>query len=96
MAGGETRECGRLDLRIDDERGTVLVLVENINREGSHWLTLAAPGSPATPIGYIHLRQLSRNSHVFAIDEVRPAHGPLIDVPPGSSAHRVLSPEESE
>lgn len=60
----ETRESGRVDLRIDHEWDTAVMLIENVKQDASHWLTLSGLELRPTPIGYIHLKELIPGSHI--------------------------------
>ena len=78
-------EYGRFQLCLDTEAYTAGLFLENVNRAGEHWLTLALRNEPHCPIGYLRLRPISPNSHIFEVAEVRPANGPLLRLPDGSS-----------
>ena len=42
-------EYGRFQLLLDREADTAVLLLENVNRDGEHWLTLALPANPIAP-----------------------------------------------
>ena len=73
-----TNEHGRFQLRLDHEAGTAWMVIENVNRAGEHWLTLASTGRPYTTIGYLRLRPTRPDSPMFEVVDVRPATGPLL------------------
>ena len=60
-----TNEHGRFQLRLDHEAGTAWMVIENVNRAGEHWLTLASTGRPYTTIGYLRLRPTRPDSPMF-------------------------------
>ena len=91
-----TNEYGRFQLRLDPEAGTARLLIENVNRVGEHWLTLALLGNPYAPIGYLRLRPVTTDSSTFEVAEVRPATGPLLHGGTDSSGIARPSPEGSE
>ena len=78
----QKNEYGRFHLMIDTEADTVTLVMENVNRKDEHWLTLTKLGEPYEPMGYLRLRSISPDSHVFEVVEVRPAHGPLLSSKP--------------
>ena len=80
----DTIEYGRFQLLIDPEADTAQLLIENVNRTGEHWLTLASTGRPYTTIGYLRLQPTRPDSTMFEVVEVRPATGPLL---PASDDH---------
>ena len=71
-------EYGRMQLVIDPDCDTTWLLLENVNRDGDHWLTIAHPNNFASPIGYLRLRPVATGSHTFEVAEVRAATGPLL------------------
>ena len=89
-------EYGRFQLRINTEAGTASLLLENVNRKGEHWLTLALPVAPTSPVGYLRLRPVNPGSDIFEIVEVRPANGPLLRSLGESLEIADPSPEGSE
>ncbi len=101
---GTDSEHGRIQIVKDAESGTVTLIVENVNREGEHWLTLASIEAPHRPIGYLRLRPLqdvalTTARHLFEIAELRPADGPMLQLPTGPSPsmrERVLAGEGVE
>ena len=83
-------EHGRIQIVKDAEFGTATVIVENVNREGEHWLTLASIEATHRPIGYLRMRPLqdvalTTARHLFEIAELRPADGPVLQLPSGPS-----------
>ena len=83
-------EHGRIQICMNAEYDTVTLIVENVNREGEHWLTLASFEAPHDPIGYLRLRPLqdvalTTARHLFEIAELRPADGPMLQLPTGPS-----------
>ena len=74
---GYANEYGRFQLQRDREADTAVLLLENVNRTGEHWLTLALPSNPYCPIGYLRLRPTRADLATFEVVEVRPATGPL-------------------
>ena len=89
-----TNEHGRFQLRVDHEAGTAWMVIENVNRTGEHWLTLASTGRPHTTIGYLRLRPTRPDSTMFEVAEVRPATGSLLparDEPAVARPHRGLA-----
>ncbi len=83
--GKPAYQYGRFQLSIDAETGTTALLLENVNRADEHWLTLALRDAPHCPIGYMRLRPVSSELHMFEVVEVRPANGPLLPLPDGPS-----------
>ena len=81
-------EYGRHQICFDTERDTAWLVLENVNRDAEHWLTIASPTGGA-PIGYLRLRPIATAPHTFEIAEVRPATGPLLRLPDGSSSPEV-------
>ena len=94
-------EHGRIQIVKDAESDTVTLIVENVNREGEHWLTLASIEATHRPIGYLRLRPLqdvalTTARHLFEIAELRPADGPIVSAEWGdgsSMRERVLAGE---
>ena len=84
---GYTNEYGRFQLLLDRDADTAVLLLENVNRDGEHPLTLALPSNPYCPIGYLRLRPTRPDSTTFEVVEVRPATGPLLPerTDPGTS-----------
>ena len=83
-------EHGRIQISTNAEYDTVTLIVENVNREGEHWLTLASIEATHRPIGYLRLRPLqdvalTTARHLFEIAELRPADGPMLQLPTGPS-----------
>ena len=70
-----TNEHGRFQLRLDLEAGTAWMVIENVNRTGEHWLTLALLANPYAPIGYLRLQPTKPGLSTFEVAEVRPATG---------------------
>lgn len=67
-----SREHGRMELHVHG--GTARLVLENVNREGDHWLTLErGVGSSASVIGYLRLKPIAGDRHTFEVAEVRPA-----------------------
>ncbi len=95
MTKESRNEFGRWQMRVDFETDTVCLYIENVNREGEHWLTLGMLES-FNPKGYLRLRPISPGTHVFEVVEVRPAIGPLPHLPGESSDPEAPAPEESE
>ena len=78
----QKNEYGRFHLMVDTEADTAVLLLENVNRKGEHWLTLTELGESHEPMGYLRLRSISPGSHVFEVAEVRPATLPLLSSKP--------------
>ena len=74
----DTNEYGRFQLLLDPKADTAQLFIENVNRTGEHWLTLALPNNPYAPIGYLRLRPMKPDSPMFQVVDVRPATGPLL------------------
>lgn len=75
--------------------GTARLVLENVNREGDHWLTLErGVGSSASVIGYLRLKPIAGDRHTFEVAEVRPACGPLLHLPGESPAPEARAPED--
>ena len=74
----DTNEYGRFQLLLDPKADTAQLFIENVNRTGEHWLTLALPSNPYAPIGYLRLRPMKPGSPMFQVVDVRPATGPLL------------------
>ena len=89
-----TSEYGRIQLIRMEETDTVTLLIENVNREGEHWLTLASLETANIPLGFIRLSPLTGSRHIFEVTEVRPATGSLLRSPGGSLDHEALGPED--
>ena len=84
-----TREHGRMELLAYEEAGTVQLFLENVSREGEHWLILSSEdGYPV--IGYLRLSPTA-DPHIFEVAEVRPATGPLLPSPDDSPVPEALS-----
>ncbi len=79
----DTNEYGRFQLLLDPKADTAQLFIENVNRTGEHWLTLALPNNPYAPIGYLRLRPMKPDSPMFQVVEVRPATGPLLPAQTG-------------
>ena len=94
--GTMMNEFGRFQLCVNAEAGTASLMLENVNRKGEHWLTLALLRASGSPIGYLRLRPVSPGSNIFEIAEVRPATGPLLRSPSGSSGIEGSPQEGSE
>ncbi len=76
-------EYGRMQIVKHPETGTATLIVENVHREGEHWLTLGSIEAPHDPLGYIRLRplagtEITTDRHLFEVAEVRPASGPIL------------------
>ena len=87
----DTNEYGRFQLLLDPKADTAQLFIENVNRTGEHWLTLALPNNPYAPIGYLRLRPMKPNSPMFQVVDVRPATGPLLPASTDPGTRR-LSP----
>ena len=91
-----TNEYGRFQLQLDPKAGTARFLIENVNRTGEHWLTLALRANPYAPIGYLRLRPTKPDSPMFEVAEVRPATGPLLGARTDPGTFAGSSPAGSE
>ena len=67
----ERHEYGRWQLKVFPDTDTATLLIENVNREGEHWLTLATYEAPHSPIGFVRLRPFMEDRHTF---ELGPVH----------------------
>ena len=94
-------EHGRIQICMNAEYDTVTLVVENVNRESEHWLTLASIEATHRPIGYLRLRPLqdvalTTARHLFEIAELRPASGLILRLQGGLSLPEEPTPSRSE
>ena len=67
-----TREHGRMELLLYEEMGTVRLYLENVSREGEHWLCLAS-GSGHPVIGHLRLSPTA-DPHIFEVNWSTPGN----------------------
>ena len=94
-------EHGRIQILTNAEAGTATLIVENVNRDGEHWLTLASLEGSHNPIGFIRLRPLRdvgmpTGRHVFEVVEVLQATGPVLRTQGEPPPPEAPTPKRSE